>query len=136
MTPSTQRTRFGYIAAALATIVAGLFVHRSDALAPAARDIGGDALWAMMVAWWVGALVPAKPLPARAAVALAIAWIVELTQLYHAPWIDSLRASRLVHLVLGSDFYARDLLSYAGGVAAAVLLEAAARRRVRQTGTA
>ena len=133
---AAARARIGFIAAANATIAAGLFVHLSDVLPPPAKDIGGDALWAMMMAWWVGALAPTNRLPARAAVALAVAWAVELTQLYHAPWIDSLRSSRLVHLVLGSDFYARDLLAYASGVVAAVLIELGVRRRVRHTGTA
>jgi hypothetical protein len=130
-----QRARLVYVAAALLTIVVGLLVHLGDALPPRAKDATGDALWAMMVAWWVGAFLPGKPMMARGAIALAIAWTVELTQLYHAPWIDALRSSSVVHLVLGSDFDARDLVAYAVGVALAVLLDFAVRRR-RHAGTA
>lgn len=127
------RARLGYVAAAVATIAVGLVVHLTPALPLVVRDPAGDALWAMMVAWWVGALLPAKPALARAAMALAIAWAVELTQLYHAPWIDSLRSWPVVHLVIGSDFDTRDLLAYAAGVLIAGALEFAIRR-TRATG--
>ena len=129
------RVRLAYVVAALLTIAVGLVVHHGGVLSGVARDIAGDALWAMMVTWWVSALVPGRPLLTRAAIALGIAWAVELTQLYHAPWIDALRSSRLVHLVLGSDFDARDLVSYAAGVALGALMDFAVRRR-RQAGTA
>lgn len=100
---------------AVSTIVVGLAVHR---LAPAgaARDIAGDALWAAMMCWWVSAHWPAKPIAWRAGVALGISWAVEFSQLWHAPWLDQLRATRLGPLVLGSGFDSRDLASYAVGV--------------------
>jgi hypothetical protein len=131
---SLLRARFVYVAAALATLVAGLGVHLGDALSLRVRDVTGDALWAMMVAWWVSALVPARSLTVRAVSALTISWIVELSQLYHAPWIDGLRRLRVVHLVLGSDFDARDLASYAAGVGAAVVMEVALRRLLGRQG--
>jgi hypothetical protein len=43
--------------------------------------------------------------------------------MYHAPWIDALRSTTLVQLVLGSGYDARDLVAYALGVAAAALIE-------------
>ena len=126
-----MRARLVYAGAALATIVVGLLVHTGTALPPGPKDIAGDALWAMMVVWWVSAIAPGRALPARAAVALGIAWTVELTQRYHAPWIDSLRSLRAVHLVLGSDFDARDLLSYAAGIVTAALIELGCRVYLR-----
>ena len=62
-----------HLALALATIAFGLLVNRrGDALSPAARDVLGDALWAMMVVWWLAAIEPAMRLPRRGAVAHAI----------------------------------------------------------------
>ena len=113
-----------YVALALGTIAVGLAVHlHGEALPPAARDVLGDALWAMMIAWWLGAIAPETRLSRRAITALAICFAVELSQLYHAPAIDALRATTLGHLVLGSGFDPRDLVSYAAGVLAAALLE-------------
>lgn len=121
-------TRAIYIVVALGTVVIGLLVHHGGAmLSSVARDVLGDALWAMMITWWVGALVPSMRLLGRGAIAYAICAGVELSQLYHAPTLDALRETALGQLVLGSGFDPRDLAAYAVGVAAATLLEATAR---------
>lgn len=66
--------------------------------------------------WWVTVLWPNGSASTRAAVALAVSWAVEFSQLWHAPWLEQLRATRLGPLVLGSGFDSRDLVSYAAGV--------------------
>ena len=122
--PLRLRSRAFYIALAVGTIVVGLAVHlHGAALSPVARDVLGDALWAAMVYWWIGAAVPTVRLSRRAMVALAVCFAVELSQLYHAPGIDALRETTLGHLVLGSGFDPRDFASYAAGVLAAALVE-------------
>ncbi len=121
-----------FVVFALVTICAGLAVHyRGDTLGGVARDSLGDALWAMMMVWLVGVLIPRSATIMRAAIALAISFCVEFSQLIHTPALDSLRQSTLVHLVLGSGFDARDLLSYTCGVGVAVLIERAFSRRFR-----
>jgi hypothetical protein len=128
--PRRLRARAAYLALALGTIAVGLAVHLGGAgLGPAARDVVGDALWAAMVAWWVGAAAPGAPLRARAAAALGLSFAVEVSQLVHTSALDALRATRAGHLVLGSGFDARDLAAYTAGVVAAVLLERAVLRR-------
>jgi len=120
------RVRLTYVALALATIAVGLLVHeRGAALGPIARDVLSDALWAGMIVWWVGALVPRARLAVRSAAAYAICAGVEVSQRYHTPALDAIRATGVGQLVLGSGFDARDFASYAFGVAAAALLEAA-----------
>jgi hypothetical protein len=114
-----------YIGLAVGTIAAGLVVHEgSAALSLVARDVLGDVLWAMMICWWIGALTPCTGYTRRAVAALALCWAVELSQLYHAPALDAFRGTRVGHLLLGSGFNPRDLVAYAAGVAAVVLLEA------------
>ena len=133
-TEPMPRLRASYVAAALATIAVGLLVHlRGGALGPAARDVIGDALWAAMIAWWVGALAPGARLVRRCSVAYAVCVVVEVSQLYHTPWLDALRATGLGHLVLGSGFDPRDLAAYGLGVAGAALLEAAVVARGRRS---
>lgn len=124
-----MRTRLAYVGAALATLALGLAVHlRGAALPGGARDVLGDALWAAMVYWWVGAGWPGARGAARAGAALAVAFGVEFSQCYHAPGIDAVRATTLGHLALGSDFDPRDLAAYALGGVAAGLVDFAARR--------
>ena len=83
----------------------------------------------MMIAWWIGVLAPNARLTLRAGFALAICWAVEFSQLYHAPALDAMRLSTLGQLILGSGFDPRDLVAYAIGVLAALILESTVRRR-------
>jgi hypothetical protein len=123
------RERARFVVLALATIAVGLVVHlRGTILAPLVRDALGDALWAMMVALWVAAAAPRARRWRRGSAALALCWAVEISQLYHAQTLDAWRRTTVGHLVLGSDFDARDLGAYAVGVLAAVLLETLMRR--------
>lgn len=122
------RARAAYLLLALLTIALGLWVHRGGApLGDGARDVAGDSLWAMMIAWGMGALWPLRALAWRGAAAMAVCTAVEVSQLLHTPWLDGMRRTLPGRLVLGSDFDARDLLAYAAGVLVAVLLERLAR---------
>jgi hypothetical protein len=119
-----------YVALALATIAVGLAVHLHGAsLGGATRDVLGDALWAMMITWWIGAIAPDVPLLRRSMLAYAICAAVELSQLYHTPALDAVRATLIGHLVLGSGFDPRDLAAYALGVGTSALLESTTRFR-------
>jgi Protein of unknown function (DUF2809) len=122
--------RLIFVTLAVSTIGLGLWVHRGGGtLSAAARDITGDALWAAMMTWWIGAAWPQVALAWRAALALGVCWLVEWSQLLHTPALDAVRATLPGRLVLGSGFDARDLLAYALGVAVAVLAEVVLLRR-------
>jgi hypothetical protein len=124
MDTSTPARRFRSAAMAVATMAIGLAVHRYGfGLNAVARDMLGDALWAMMIFFGLGVLLPRARRRTRFGLALAICWVVEAGQLYRQPTLDAWRATRVGHLVLGSGFDPRDLLSYALGVAAAACLE-------------
>lgn len=124
------RRRTAFLALAFATIAVGLVIHfRGTVLGPVTRDVFGDALWAMMIAWWMGALLPRTRLIVRSTAAYAVCTAVELSQLYHTPGLDSVRATTIGHLILGSGFDPRDLVAYAVGVVLAGLFESAIARR-------
>lgn len=121
---TSRPSRALYLALALATIVLGLAVHLGGAmLGPAVRDRLGDALWAAMIVWWLAALTPgARPLPRNIA-ALAICFVVEFSQLYHATALDAFRNTMVGHLILGSGFDPGDLVAYTVGVLAAAAID-------------
>ena len=122
-----------YVALALGTIGLGLAVHRGGGdLQADVRDVLGDALWAAMIFWLVSAVAPAARLGVRTASALAICMAVELGQLVSHPLLNAARRTTIGHLVLGTDFDARDLVAYAAGGLSAALLAFLARRRTRR----
>jgi hypothetical protein len=128
--PRWFHARVRYVALAVGTIVLGLAVHlHGGGLSPAVRDVLGDALWAAMATWWIGALAPSVRMTWRATVALALCFAVELSQLIHLPALDAIRRTTTGHLMLGSGFDPRDLAAYAAGVLAAVLVELTLERR-------
>jgi hypothetical protein len=116
--PSPGRNRVRYALLAIAVVAAGL-LWRSG-LIPLPQWLsnnGGDALWALMVFVGFGFLLPRASTLLIALLALGVAWGVEFSQLYHAPWIDAVRATIPGRLVLGNTFNWPDLIAYAVGVA-------------------
>jgi hypothetical protein len=84
---------------------------------------GGDALWALVVFLGFGLLFHRLSTLRLALLSLCLAWSIELLQLYHAPWLDLIRSSRLGHLVLGSTFNTPDLAAYALGITIGAIVE-------------
>jgi hypothetical protein len=125
-----HRNRIIYAAAVFAVIAAGLASRRFPGLLPAVLGkYPGDALWALMIYLIVGFLRPSWSKLAVAGAALGLCFAVEFGQLYHAPWIDSVRRTTLGHLVLGSAFGSLDLMAYAVGVSIGYLVELASHRQ-------
>ncbi len=89
----------------------------------------GDALWALALFLVLGLIRPRSTTGRLAALALLLSLLVELSQLYHARWIDSIRGTTVGGLVLGFSFLSSDLVCYAVGVVMGVALEWALRRR-------
>lgn len=94
------------------------FKRHFDALGSAL----GDALWALLVFSLVCAALPAWPLSRRVLLTLGLAWLVEISQLWHAPWLDALRHTKLGALAIGGSFSLGDLACYAVGIALGALL--------------
>src|SRR4051794_13183497 len=61
----------------------------------------GDTLWALVAFLGIGLLLPRAPTTCVALLAMAFSGTIEVSQLYHAPWIDSIRHTTLGGLVLG-----------------------------------
>ena len=60
-----------------------------------------------------------------ACLAMAFSVAVEISQLYHAPWIDSIRQTTLGGLILGFGFLWSDLACYAVEVGLGVMIDVA-----------
>ncbi len=120
-----SRKRIAYVAAFIAAIVLGLASRRYPAAIP--EFLGkypGDALWAAMVFFGLGALGPRASTLRIPSFAAAICFIVEVLKLYQAPWIVGIRHTTLGHLVFGHVFSAENLVAYGVGIAVALGVEA------------
>ena len=83
----------------------------------------GDTLWASMVFVGLGLAFTRSSTATLAITALACAYVDEISQLYHAPWIDAIRATTPGALVLGYGFLWSDIACYTVGVALAAAVE-------------
>ena len=112
---------------AAGVIVMGLASRRYARVLPLfLQKNAGDSLWALMVFILCGMLFASKPTWWTASVAMTFSVLIEFSQIYHASWIDAIRAYPLGHLVLGSGFAWGDMLCYAVGIAFGIAYESLA----------
>ena len=86
-------------------------------------EYSGDVLWALMLFLIVSFVLAGRPILQRCIVSLVLAFAVEVSQLYHVPWIDRIRNTTLGGLVLGFGFLWTDLVCYLVGITVGALTE-------------
>lgn len=124
-----SRDRLSYFIAGCLVVALGLAARRYAAVLPVfLAEYAGDTLWALMVFVGIGFLAPRWSSFRVAVVALVVSYSVEVSQLYHAPWIDALRDTRIGGQVLGFGFLWSDIACYTVGVALGITLETLARK--------
>jgi hypothetical protein len=126
-----KRNRLAYGSAVIVVVAFGLASRRYAAVLP--WWVGayvGDALWASMLYLVLGVIARGLKPGRLAVLTLALSYGVEISQLFHSPWIDAVRHTRLGGYALGHGFLWSDLVCYTLGVASAYGAERAALRRV------
>ena len=83
----------------------------------------GDTLWALVAFLGIGLILPRASTLTIALLAMSFSIAIEISQLYHAPWIDSIRQTTLGGLILGFGYLWSDLVCYALGVGLGVALD-------------
>lgn len=82
-----------------------------------------DYLWAMLVFFGAG-LIFRKLSTWRVAVAtLLLAYLTEITQLFHPLWLDHLRSIPWIGLLIGYGFLWSDIAAYTLGIGTGALIE-------------
>jgi len=119
-----QRSRPLYALWVALAMGSGLFWRsRIISLPKFAEKYGGDMIWALLVFFGFAFVLHRASTLRVGLLALGFAWAVEFSQLYHAEWIDAIRALRIGKLVLGSTYNPPDLLAYVVGIAIGVAFE-------------
>jgi hypothetical protein len=83
----------------------------------------GDALWALMVFIGVGFIFRNMKTTKVALIGISFCYLIELSQLYQANWINEIRRTTLGGLVLGYGFLWSDLLAYFIGISVGAAIE-------------
>ncbi|OOZ81420.1 hypothetical protein BHL35_09830 [Bacillus cereus] len=121
---NTKRNRLLYAMFTILVIILGLSSRKFAFALPALlNDYLGDALWALMIFTGFGFLFPKIETKKLAFISLIFCYGIEVSQLYHAEWIDNIRATTLGGLVLGYGFLWSDLVAYTIGVGVGLLFE-------------
>jgi hypothetical protein len=119
-----MKRRIVYLLCAILTMLVGLASRRYRQYLPTfIGEYSGDVLWALMLFLVVSFFLAGRPLFQRCIISLVLAFAVEVSQLYHAPWIDGIRNTTLGGLVLGFGFLWSDLVCYLVGITAGVLAD-------------
>ncbi|MES5866312.1 DUF2809 domain-containing protein [Bacillus cereus group sp. RP32] len=119
-----KRNRLLYALFTIVIIILGLSSRKlAFALPHLLNTYLGDALWALMIFTGFGFLFPKIDTKKVALISLLFCYGIEVSQLYHAEWIDSIRTTTLGGLVLGYGFLWSDLVAYTIGVGIGMFCE-------------
>jgi len=120
----SYKSRFTWFALICITIILGLLSRYYTAI----PLFIGDVLWATNIYFIVRFLFINKTIKWVILGSLLFCYLIEISQLYKAPWINQLRHTLFGRLVLGEVFLWGDMLSYTVGVGIAVIIQLLIRR--------
>lgn len=113
------------------TIALGLSSRKFPEVLPDfVHEHAGDALWAAMVYFGFRFIFLDKPFLLSALLALIFSILIELSQLYQAPWINEIRRTTLGALIFGSGFLWIDLLRYIFGILITISIDFLINKRL------
>ncbi|PFZ65996.1 ribosomal maturation YjgA family protein [Bacillus wiedmannii] len=125
-----KRNRLLYALFTIVIIILGLSSRKlAFALPHLLNAYLGDALWALMIFTGFGFLFPKIDTKKVVFISLLFCYGIEVSQLYHAEWIDSIRATTLGGLVLGYGFLWSDIVAYTIGVGIGMFCEFMLRKK-------
>lgn len=114
---ATHKFRYGYFAGLLVVLSTGLLLRKyADVFPEWVKLYAGDFLWAVAAYLFFSAIFSNTHIVAKIVLALAFCYLIEASQLYHAPWLEQLRSYTLVKLVIGAGFLWSDIVAYSLGV--------------------
>ncbi|MEP7037484.1 MAG: DUF2809 domain-containing protein [Acidobacteriota bacterium] len=119
-----ERNRIIYSILIIVVIILGLGSRKFSMLLPSfIGEYAGDSLYALTAYFIFGYIKPKYPVLKVGLLALIYSYFIEISQLYHSQWIDSIRHTKLGGLILGYGFLWSDIICYTVGVVIAIIFE-------------
>ena len=98
---------------------------------PFIAEYGGDTIWAGMFLFFLRFFFGKTALWKLALINFGLGVADEALQLYHAPWIESIRHTRIGGLMLGFGFLWSDIVCYAVGTLLAYFIVVLIERLIK-----
>lgn len=118
-----RRNRIIYIFLTILVMSLGLLSRKINNLPYILDKYSGDCLWALMVFLLFVFIFNKRDTKFITILSLLFCYGIEISQLYHAPWIDAIRNTTLGGLVLGFGFLWSDILCYTIGITIGLILD-------------
>ena len=93
-------------------MILGLLSRKINDLPKIIELYSGDILWALMVFLIIAFIFNKKSTIFIISWAIILSYSIEISQLYHAAWIDAIRNTTLGGLILGFGFLWSDLVCF------------------------
>jgi len=118
-----NKSRVTYFIAICIVLVLG-FASRQFSIIP---FFIGDVLWALMIFLIFRFLFINIDAKSLVLLSLSFCFIIEISQLYQAEWINNIRHTTLGGLILGHGFLWIDIVAYTAGIIIGALFESILR---------
>ncbi len=118
-----KRNKLLYLLLTIIVMLLGLLSRKIEGLPEIISLYSGDILWALMVFLLFAFLFNKKSTIFIISWAIIFSYSIEISQLYHAPWIDSIRNTTLGGLILGFGFLWSDLVCYTIGIIIGIIID-------------
>lgn len=120
--------RLHYFILSISTLAVGYFSRQNTSRGDKEEgtfihDYAGDAIWAAMIYFGFRFLFPSQSQKKTFLITLLFTYLIEISQLYQADWINTVRHTKLGGLILGFGFLWSDLLMYFFGILSALALD-------------
>lgn len=104
-------------------MILGLLSRKIENLPEIISSYSGDILWALMVFLIIAFIFNKKSTIFTISWVIIFSYSIEISQLYHAPWIDAIRNTTLGGLILGFGFLWSDLVCYTIGIIIGIIID-------------
>ncbi|WFD08829.1 DUF2809 domain-containing protein [Tepidibacter hydrothermalis] len=118
-----KRNRHVYFILIIIVVIMGLMSRKLDSIPPFLKTYLPDTLWGLMVFFLMGFIFNKYSTLKITIYSLIFSYCIEISQLYHGEFIDSIRGTTLGGLVLGFGFLWSDLICYSVGILIGYLLD-------------
>ena len=118
-----KRNKLLYLLLTIIVMLLGLLSRKIEGLPEIISLYSEDILWALMVFLLFAFLFNKKSTIFIISWAIICSYSIEISQLYHAPWIDAIRNTVLGGLILGFGFLWSDLVCYTIGIIIGIIID-------------